>query len=162
MSEYTSSISDSSWSSSSSIIEVITGATACLFACYAVPLRLLKKIEEARRQHQQYSSSGQEGGSGGGDTHNDPLPLMGTVRAAHVVAGAGVDDTLPLPLQKSTLSDPLDKPKYIWVGKTVEKESYNGPRTVVYDPDDEVSRFHPQYELLVEACAHYIEVSGGL
>jgi len=32
-----------------------------------------------------------------------------------------------------------------------------GP-AVVYDPDDQIGRFHPQYELLVEACAFYLGV----
>lgn len=33
-----------------------------------------------------------------------------------------------------------------------------GP-VVVYDPTDRVGRFHPQYELLVEACAFYLQAS---
>lgn len=33
---------------------------------------------------------------------------------------------------------------------------------VVYDPDDSVSRLHPQYEVLVEACSYYLEVGRSL
>lgn len=31
----------------------------------------------------------------------------------------------------------------------------------VYDPDDSIGRFHPRYELLIEACAYYLEVREG-
>lgn len=36
-------------------------------------------------------------------------------------------------------------------------DSRLGP-ALVYDPSDNVGRFHPQYELLVEACAFYLQV----
>ncbi|CAM9122399.1 unnamed protein product [Scytosiphon promiscuus] len=65
---------------------------------------------------------------------------------------------------KRTVEDPIPKKAVRWrcrlgvrSGAMLTAKKELGP-AVVYDPTDRISRFHPAYELLVEACAFYLQV----